>query len=335
MNRPPLAIALLAALLSCDGADDTGDTQAPAVAPSWAVIHDGLSGAVLSVGGTSSSDIWLAGADPGDGGGPVAMHFDGASWTDLDPGVSGSLWWVDGTGSESVWFCGDDGLLLRFDRDSASFEQISTDTDATLFGVWAAPDGPVYAVGGIVETEDSAVILRVSDGVATAVTDLPSGLDAAELWFKPWGTAADDVWVIGDRGTVLHFDGAAWSRQVFPDSPRLVTLSGAGTDDMVVVGGTTQGVIYERADGPWGDASPAGVAPLNGVFVASDGTAAAVGMSSAVLVRESGTWRTLTNPPVLGDWHGAWIDERGSVYAAGGDFINLRDGALVRYGVSE
>ena len=49
---------------------------------SWQVVHEDLDGALLSVWGTSASDVWAVGGDVGDGMGPLVIHFDGTSWVE-------------------------------------------------------------------------------------------------------------------------------------------------------------------------------------------------------------------------------------------------------------
>src|SRR5215470_10513682 len=51
-----------------------------------------------------------------------------------------------------------------------------------------------------------------------------------------WGTAPDDVWAVGDVGTILHFDGERWTR--FPSGTRdsLVAIGGRGVGDAWAIG---------------------------------------------------------------------------------------------------
>lgn len=324
------ASVLAALLLGCDGNGDTDTDTDSAPASAWTTLRDDLPGAVLSVWGTSADDVWLATATGGSG--TNALHWDGSTWTELDTGVSTDLWWVYGPDADTVMFAGADGVLLSHDRASGAFTPIPTPTGATYFGTWGTATTQ-YAVGGFVPvTAGAPSLLRVQGGVASEVTDLPPDLDPEELWFKVWGSADDDVWVIGDHGTVLHYDGASWSRQLLPGAPRLVTINGGGADDVVVVGSTVGGAIYELgASGTWEDASPASSNPLNGVFVTAGGDAAAAGFASEVLRRDSAGWRRLPPPSVLADWHAVWIDPEGRVYVGGGDLMLLTAGALLRY----
>lgn len=323
---------LLAALLiicACNGESNGTDAGGPT--RSWHVMQEGLAGVVLSVWGTSSKDVWIAGADGGSGG--LAAHFDGSSWEMLDAGA-GDLWWVFGPDSETVWFVGAKGRVLRHKRSDKSFTTIDTTVkDATLFGIWGPPAGPWYAVGGhIPPAMGPPVALRIEGDTATEVQDLPAGLVDNEVFFKVWGTSADDVWIISDKGSVLHLENSTWSRQALPDNPRLITVHGS-SDDMVIVGGLSNAVIFERTGNKWEEVAPPYLPSLNGVFVTPEGKAFASGFSGLTLERTNGIWTQLPKGPKSQDWHGAWIDDNGDYYAAGGDFFNLSDGAVYRYGL--
>ncbi len=54
-----------------------------------------------------------------------------------------------------------------------------------------------------------------------------------------WGSAPDDVWVVGgkpDQGEIYHFDGQAWQAMDVPDVPLLVWVYGFEPDDVYAVG---------------------------------------------------------------------------------------------------
>ena len=53
-----------------------------------------------------------------------------------------------------------------------------------------------------------------------------------------WGTGPDDVFVVGGdaQGSVMHFDGTAWSAMTVPTAPLLVWCFGFASDDVFAVG---------------------------------------------------------------------------------------------------
>ncbi len=73
---------------------------------------------LLSVSGTSASDVYAVGTDPDDGLGPYVVHFDGQRWTRLNTAASGDLWWIaTPMVGDSFFMAGAGGLILRYQID--------------------------------------------------------------------------------------------------------------------------------------------------------------------------------------------------------------------------
>jgi hypothetical protein len=51
-----------------------------------------------------------------------------------------------------------------------------------------------------------------------------------------WGSAANDVWAVGEQGTILRFDGADWSVQPSGTTANLNAVSGSSKNQVDVVG---------------------------------------------------------------------------------------------------
>lgn len=112
------------------------------------------------------------------------------------------------------------------------------------------------------------------------------------------GFAPDDVWAVGERGTILHFDGASWNAV---DSDREYTLFGvwgAAQDDVWAVGGCVCSgscSVLRHFDGStWTDVD----AGLSRILFKVWGTSAqdvyAVGEAGAIL-RYDGAWAPMTS----------------------------------------
>lgn len=102
-----------------------------------------------------------------------------------------------------------------------------------LMNVAGASPTTLYAVGGAPER---GVALQSNGAQWSAVT---TGIDAPLLnWVRV--ASGSDVTVVGNGGTVLHYDGARWSRQSTPTSEHLWGVWGATSDDLWAVGGTGQ-----------------------------------------------------------------------------------------------
>ncbi len=324
-----------------DEADATGslsdvDASAGDVAaapPEWHVISEDLEGVALSMWGSSPDDLWVVGADTGSG--PLLLQFDGEAWIQHDTGATGDLWWVFGTPDEPVTFVGEGGTILQYHRDSGNFTTLDSGTDALLFGVWGTAWNELYIAGGY-NGVAPPVLLRVVDDVVTPI-ELEDG-DVAEdaNLFKVWGSGEDDVWAVGTEGAMLHFDGEAWSKELIQDDPDFVTVHGAHAQDVVVVGDIGNlGSIHQRGDDDAWIKADLGTdtSIFNGVYVAPDGYAVAVGNSSSVWQRVAGEWSDMELVSAH-SWHAAHIDALDNVYVLGGDLTGQDLGAIYCYGTS-
>lgn len=345
-----------------DSASDTTvvDTAADTFVdpdPSWHITAEALPAAMLSVWGTGTGtdEVWFVGADAGDATGPWAVRANGSAMArvDLRPvdARGGHLWWVfgppdtsgsNGANAAPVYMSGEHGRLFAYDRATDAVRRIETETEATLYGVWGAGDGRLWAVGGSLRPATGPPVIvqidRVDDTETTSLVTLPSTVGDDIVFFKVWGSAADDVYVIGEQGNLLHYDGAVWTHRVLPDSPRLVTIHGRNDEDVVIVGGTNQAIILEKnADGDFDDASPGPFALLNGVFMKADGDAVAAGIFGQVFRRTAGLWVREEGIPVQRDWHATWVDARGDIYVVGGNLLSadaLDEGTILRFGLA-
>ncbi len=310
----------------------------PQSAESQVVLSE-LSGGLLSVSGTSESDVYAVGADPGDGRGPLVLHYDGNNWARLDTGATRDLWWIsDRQIDDSFFMVGEGGLALRYRPANGSFEQLNVPGDQTLFGVWGISADNVVAVGGDISDPDTSGVIWHFDGAEWSAADV-SAIDPAGIpvLFKIWGRGENEIYAVGGRGIILRFDGTSWSNIASPTTRTLFTVH--GNDNLVVAtGGAQSGVIVESMGVmEFSDVTPFGTLQMNGTFVPPDGPPIAVGREGAVTLRRSGVWGNevtgLNLNPTL-DFHAAWIDPQGGFWAVGGNIVGepRTDGVLAYFG---
>ncbi len=335
-------IALL--LAACDGGGDDGvpHTGEPS-GPEWSVIGDTSNlpaAAVLSLAGTST-DLWAVGAD--DGQGPVVLHWDGSAWARLDTGTSGDLWWIWSGGGDLVHFGGAGGRVVTHDRSTGAFtEVVAASPSHTVFGLWGTSDDDLYAAAGDVNNGSDGEVLHFDGAAWSLVATAPpsdDGLSRRQA-FKVWGSASDDVFVVGTGALVMHFDGATWTTAPppVPPSTQLTTVSGTSGTDVWAVGGYGNGRAAHFDGATWTDLSPnpmtggAIVPGINGVFASADHGTVVCGENGAVWwVEADGTWTEDERGPASGGaFHACTIDETGAVWAVGGDLTTLTEGLIVR-----
>ncbi|PKN58506.1 MAG: hypothetical protein CVU56_05340 [Deltaproteobacteria bacterium HGW-Deltaproteobacteria-14] len=159
---------------------------------------------------------------------------------------------------------------------------------AALHGVWAG-DGVVMVVGegGLVATR--AVGADHWDLGESGVTVTLRGI---------YGRGAGDVWVFGDDATVLHWDGAAWTREFTLPGIALysawIAPDTTGHEGVYAVG--SGGLVVQYQAGAWRTVQiAAGTAELHDIF-GVDGTLFAVGTGATITVKTPvENWRGQTS----------------------------------------
>ncbi len=166
---------------------------------------------------------------------PVDAGVVDEPWQRVFEGLPGALLSVWGTAHDDVYFVGEDPGDGRgpyaLHWDGASFRRFDTGAAGTLWWVRGDSAGHVFMSG------DDGLVLRY-DVAADAFTTLPpAGTDDL---FGVMPFSADDAWVVG-VGSVLHWDGVAWSVPAgltgdMVAGLQLYKIWGRATDDLWIVG---------------------------------------------------------------------------------------------------
>lgn len=327
-----LRFALVASILLCGCPEDP-----PPPSGTWQMIYRDLPGALLSVWGTSSTDVYAVGADARDGSGPLVLHFDGADWTRLPTGqTSGTLWWVFGFEGGPIYMGGDGGVILRY--EGGTFTRMTTPSTTTIFGIWGASPTGVWAVGGASDATGGVAWRLMGDAWVPEPT-LPADVPTRAALWKVFGTSAGDAWFVGSNGVALHWDGTAFSFGETGVGSSLFTVHSNGTR-FAAVGGLANGIIVEYDGSTWTNVSPGTSAPsLAGVVLGEGESGVAVGAYTAVYLRDGSGWHEQDLGPdfyLNESLHGVWLDETGGIWIAGGQTFAtpLVDGLLIHWGES-
>lgn len=321
--------------------------------PTWRLVEGDLDGLVLgatAIKGTG--DAFLVGADG------LVLRFDGTTWCRYAPVTDRFLWWTWGASPTDVYAGGDDGTLVHYDGARWTKVALPIGANQTVWGIWGSGGEDVWLVGGNAMLGGPGFILRGSakqgfsavpadDDPATPKGTPKSGLLAADLkfnLFKAWGAAADDVWIVGDRGEAIHWDGHAFAGRVLkrgdldPGEPpdRLFTVSGSASNDIYAVGGNQNGVVFHYDGSTWSPIQEPSLPPLNGVSALAGEDTLVVGFQGTVRRRNGATWigENITETMASGrvpDFHAVAQLGGGRAFAVGGEMLKAappRKGAI-------
>jgi hypothetical protein len=300
------------------------------------VLQD-LPGALLSISGRSPTDVYAVGTDQSDGQGPLVLHYNGTQWRRLDTEASGDLWWISVTPIDGDFYlAGDGGLILQLDPDSNTFTRHTTPGTQRMFGIWGSSATNLWAVGEDPNNTDSGGVVWHYDGKMWTVENLPNvrgGVLPGLL--KIWGRNAGEIYAVGRRALAIRFDGGGWSELTvngIPETRTLFTVHGNDTITAASGGFFAEGAILELVGTGFAGRTPDGAPQQNGIFIPPDGRAVAVGNGLSTAIRTDTGWELKTEgEDPLRDYHTAWVDPDGAIWAVGGDLADEIDG-VVAYG---
>ena len=298
------------------------DPSGPEAEPWSSEYETADMGWLLSVWGPSTDDLYAVGGRfsmPTEG---EAIHYDGTEWRSVDFGTPVPLLnWVFGFGPNDVTTVGDDGTVMHW--NGATWTQQTTPTTEQLWGVWGAAPNDLWAVGGRGFPDSEATILRFNgtEWTAMAVPELMrAGVNA---FFKVWGTDANNVYIVGQNGAVLHWNGSELMEQFVGTAVDLISVWGTGPDRIAIVGGRGNGVVVTWDGTEWHTQELSPLPGLNGVWMRSPNVIHAVGEEGTVVKIDFDT-RSYTEDIVDGfpnrnAFHAVFGDSASKLTAVGGN----------------
>ncbi len=170
-------------------------------------------GALLSLACGGSGDIWGVGYFG------AAIHYDGQTWTAGN--INTSIHLIDASESpdrQRLWACGykdDKSESALFMHDVSGWHLIAHNppyqgSEELFTGVWAADNDSVWVVGNV-------GVFRFSQKVPYGFRNYGIALSSFPRAIR--GTSNSDVFVVGEQGLVLHYNGATWYKYPFASNP--------------------------------------------------------------------------------------------------------------------
>ena len=210
----------------------------------WSQMSSGYLFDVTDVWGSSSSNVYAVGYDWQTSTGPV-LHYDGSTWSRITSAPY-ELYGVWGSSSSDVFAVGDHGVIRHF--NGSAWSAMTSPTTYRLRDVWGSSSSDVFAVASqwdIATQQNLGAILHYN-GTAWSVqrTGIP-GLSGV------WGSSSSDVFVVGQNGTIFHYDGNSWTYMISSISASLSGVWGSSPTDVFAVGSSTYYGVYHYDGATW------------------------------------------------------------------------------------
>jgi hypothetical protein len=284
----------------------------------WRSMESGTTVSLSNVWGSSSSNVFAVG-DNGS-----VFHYDGGAWRATNSGTILSLRSIWGSGESDVYAVGGDrysdtSVILHYDGSRWS----TMDSPNYVYeDIWGSSGTDVFVVGRSVSSEDPLGVILHYDGIEWSVVYI----GVTDALSSVWGTAADNVFVVSERGDVLHYDGSDW-RIIHEGDPR-----GYGGFSSLWVSNSDQafaahtgydvlafGRVFHYDGEEWISGYGSGIHEfLHGIWGSDERNVFVVGGSGTILHYDGDMWHSMTTGST--EWlHSLWVAEAGSVFAGGGN----------------
>ena len=194
-------------------------------------------------------------------------------------GEEGLLVAAWGSGRENLAFLSQGGTILKSTDGGRSFTHLKLDAPNTT-AIWGTGN-ELYVLG-------PGIIYHSTDSTTWTGAKI---LNAPAL-NGVWGSGPRDVYVVGDRGTILHSTdgGLGWTEPTSHTQAGLAGVWGAGTTDVFIVG--AGGTILHSGDGgkTFAPQTSGVTSDLYAVWGTSKNDVWAVGADGTVLHTTGGSW---------------------------------------------
>ncbi len=327
-----------------------GGVLSDVASPTTATLYD--------VHSADGQTFWAVGASG------TVLKGQGTEWSLVEAPAKVDLHavWVRADGE--VWVVGDGATALR--GGDGGWEEVDVPTWRDLRAVWISDVGLVTITGadgvlvqGPVEGPlDASVTLaaggELSDAFGWGETVLLVGNDSKVFRFagkwaaeKPgtsqhlrsvWGTGPDDVWAVGWLlGTLLHWDGQAWTKHEAPTSDPLEVVWGRSKTEAYAAG--ANGTLLAWDGEVWRVTSAKTDQNLRAVFGRASDDVWAVGAGGTIMHYGGLGWAPSPIAPIMtadgkeqeitSALHAVWAAAEDDAWAVGADGQVLRwDGVV-------
>jgi hypothetical protein len=220
---------------------------------------------------------------------------------------------------------GSNGRVLNYAGGDWAVGTGIVTSEAQFYAIDGSSASDVVVVGK--GPEPRVGIITNFDGSRWTSPNLVTSYQLRDLW----GTSAEDLFAVGERGVILHRSAAGWSEMTKPPvaNPFYNGVSGTSSSNVLAVGskGSSNLGLIVRYDGSdWTEMNAPALTPtLSDVWAVRDDTAFAVGQLGTILIMEGSSWSAMASP--TGDYlEAVWGWSPTAVYVASYGAVYVYDG---------
>jgi hypothetical protein len=133
--------------------------------------------------------------------------------------------------------------------------------------------------------------------------------------FGVWGSAFDDFWTVGSRGTIVHRTGSGWSVAPSRTTEDLFSVWGSGPKDVWAVG--VRGTIVHWTGSAWSLSTSDTASSLSGVWGSGPDDVWAVGTGGTIIHWDGFSWSPPVESGTTEDLFAVWGSGPKDVWAVG------------------
>lgn len=226
-----------------------------------------------------------------------------------------TLQWLDNSDNE-------DGFIVeRKVAPAAAFSNLATlGSNVTAFTDTGLTQNTVY--GYRVAALNQKGISNYSNEAATTTQTLQSGWTlqnsgTTATLYGVWGSASNDVFVAGNNGTILHFDGSSWSTMTSGTILSLEGVWGFAANDVFIAGEDVTILHYNGSAWSKIPASHPGFLPnFHAIWGVNNNDLWAIGTGYLRMHYNGTAWSGSTNI-ITNNLRGVWGSSSTNVYTVG------------------
>ncbi|MBF0450666.1 MAG: hypothetical protein HQK75_08195 [Candidatus Magnetomorum sp.] len=175
----------------------------------WISMDSGTRQWLYDIWGADNENIFAVGAG-------VILKYNGSDWTHMMIGDDRKTFFaICGNNDHDIYAAGDFGKIYHY--NGLGWTEIKSGVAGQIWGLFTS-GVHIFAAG----TNNNQTTVYHYDGVQWNQTELAL---TTQLW-KIWGSSENDIYMVGDSGTIVTYDGQNWQTQTVGENLRLRSIWG-------------------------------------------------------------------------------------------------------------